>query len=535
MRPACHFGPCSRVIGVTALAGIDVGGEVFTSVMAQQTPVRDAVPDDVRPWPALFALCLGFFMILVDTTIVTVATPAIISDLHADVNSVVWVTSAYLLAYAVPVLITGRLGDRFGPRNLYLVGLTVFTLASLWCGLTNSIGMLIAARVVQGLGAAMLTPQTMAVITRIFPADRRGQAMALWGATAGVATLVGPILGGILVDAFGWEWIFFINVPVGIIGFVLAVALVPKLPTHTHRFDWIGVALSGVGMFFLVYGIQQGHKYHWNGWVLSSIAAGVALFVAFVVWQSKNRVEPLVPLSLFRDRNFSVSNFAISTMSFTATAMGFPTMLYAQLVRGYSPLNAALLFVPMAVVSIVMAPIIGRFTDKVHPRTLCGIGFALTALAIFAISRTLTADGAVWHILAAMALLGFGMAGIWAPLAATATRNLPVQLAGAGSGVYNATRQVGAVLGSAAIAVLIDSRIAAHGLSGGAEPEGALQRLPAVVRVPFSQAMSDAMLLPAAVLVLGLVAVLFFELPRHLVRNPAAAPAQPQAATPVLD
>jgi EmrB/QacA subfamily drug resistance transporter len=518
--------------------GINVGAEVFTPVMAQQTPARAAIPADVRPWPALFALCLGFFMILVDTTIVTVATPAIISDLHADVNSVVWVTSAYLLAYAVPVLITGRLGDRFGPKNLYLVGLTVFTLASLWCGLTTSIEMLIIARVFQGLGAAMLTPQTMAVITRIFPADKRGQAMALWGATAGVATLVGPILGGILVDAFGWEWIFFINIPVGVLGFVLAVRLVPSLPTHTHEFDWWGVALSGVGMFLLVFGIQQGHKYHWNAWVLTSIIGGLVVFAAFILWQRRNRREPLVPLSLFGDRNFSISSFSISAMSFTATAMGFPTMLYAQLVRGYSPLQSALLFVPMAVLSIILAPIVGRFTDKVHPRTLTSVGFAITALSIFMLSRVLTADGALWPILAAFALLGIGMAGIWAPLAATATRNLPMQLAGAGSGVYNATRQVGAVLGSAAIAVLIDSRIAAHGLSGGAEPEGALQQLPAVVRDPFSQAMSDALLLPVAVLVLGFFAVLFFELPRHLTARqaaPAATAGSVEAPAPVLD
>ena len=245
--------------------------------MAQSTALREPAPD-VRPWPALFALCLGFFMILVDTTIVTVATPAIISDLHADVNSVVWVTSAYLLAYAVPVLITGRLGDRFGPKNLYLVGLTVFTLASLWCGLTTSIEMLIAARVLQGLGAGILTPQTMSVITRIFPADKRGQAMALWGATAGVATLVGPILGGILVDALGWQWIFFINIPVGVVGFVLAVRWVPRLDIRMHKFDWLGVALSGVGMFLLVFGIQQGHKYHWNAWVMASIVGGLVVF-----------------------------------------------------------------------------------------------------------------------------------------------------------------------------------------------------------------------------------------------------------------
>src|SRR3954470_7597038 len=257
-----------------------------------------------EPWPALFALCIGFFMILVDTTIVSVATPAIIEDLHADVNDVVWVSSAYLLAYAVPVLITGRLGDRFGPKNLYLTGLTVFTISSLACGLTGTIEGLIVARVFQGLGAAMITPQTMAIITRIFPSERRGAAMSLWGATAGVATLIGPILGGVLVDALGWEWIFFINVPIGIFGFALAWRLVPRLPTSSHQFDWLGVALSGVGMFLLVFGIQQGHKYHWNGWVLTSIVSGLVLFAVFVFWQSRNRSEPLVPLSLFGDRNF---------------------------------------------------------------------------------------------------------------------------------------------------------------------------------------------------------------------------------------
>ena len=162
-------------------------------------------------------------MILVDTTIVTVATPAIIEDLDADVNAVVWVTSAYLLAYAVPVLITGRLGDRFGPKKLYLVGLAVFTLASLWCGLTSTVEMLIVARVVQGLGAVADDAADDGDHHPDLPATERGQAMALWGATAGVATLVGPILGGVLVDALGWEWIFFVNIPVGMVGLVLAL------------------------------------------------------------------------------------------------------------------------------------------------------------------------------------------------------------------------------------------------------------------------------------------------------------------------
>jgi EmrB/QacA subfamily drug resistance transporter len=243
-----------------------------------------------KPWPALWALVIGFFMILVDSTIVSVATPAIMTGLDADINSVIWVMSAYLLAYAVPLLITGRLGDRFGPKNIYLIGLVVFTGASAWCGLSGDISMLIIARVLQGLGAAMMTPQTMAVITRIFPPDRRGQAMGLWGAVAGIATLAGPILGGVLVDALGWEWIFFINLPVGVIAFVLAWRLVPTLTTHRHRFDIPGVLLSAVGMFLLVFGIQEGETYHWGMIVgpisvWSLIIAGILVLAGFVGWR----------------------------------------------------------------------------------------------------------------------------------------------------------------------------------------------------------------------------------------------------------
>jgi EmrB/QacA subfamily drug resistance transporter len=496
-------------------------------------PAASPTPATERkdPWPALFALCLGFFMILVDSTIVSVATPAIIEDLQADVNDVVWVTSAYLLAYAVPVLITGRLGDRFGPKRLYLTGLTVFTLASLWCGLTDSIEGLILARVVQGLGASMITPQTMAIITRIFPAQRRGAAMSLWGATAGVATLVGPILGGVLVDSLGWEWIFFVNIPVGVLGFVLAWRLVPTLETHLHKFDWLGVALSGVGMFLVVFGIQEGHHYDWGTitgpiTVWSLIISGLVVFGLFIVWQARNRNEPLVPLGLFDDRNFSLANVGISTMGFAITAMAFPLMLYAQLVRGLSPTGAALLLVPMAVMSIVLAPGVGKLTDRVHPRLITSLGFTAIITALVWLSQVMTADSATWQILLPMTLLGAGNAGVWSPNSATATRNLPVRQAGAGAGVYNATRQLGAVLGSAAIAVLMDARLAAEGLRFAPSEGGTVQQLPAPAQAPFAEAMSVAMLLPAGILLLGLLAVLFFERPRHQGwGTPAAVPA----------
>ncbi|MGN6781117.1 MAG: DHA2 family efflux MFS transporter permease subunit [Marmoricola sp.] len=483
---------------------------------APAAPASAPADLEQRPWAALFALVLGFFMILVDLTIVTVATPTIIHKLDATVNQAVWVSSAYMLAYAVPVLITGRLGDRFGSKYLYLAGLAVFTLSSLWCGLTGSIGMLILARVVQGLGASMITPQTMAIITRIFPAAERGKAMAVWGATAGVAMVVGPVLGGFLTDALGWEWIFFINVPVGIVGFFLAVRLVPALPTHDHSFDWLGVALSGVGLFLLAFGIQEGHEKHWAGWILAMIVGGVVVMGLFVFWQARNRREPLVPLGLFRDRNFSVSNVAITVMGFVGASFGFPLMIWAQAVRGDSPTEAALLMFPMAIMSILLAKPIGDLTDRVHPRMIVGTGFVLSIIGMFTLATQIEVGSPVWKIALFQVVLGAGNACIWAPTAATATRNLPMHLAGAGSGVYNATRQVGSVVGSAAIAVMMDARLAHYLPGAAAHGEAGAGKIPDPhVADLFSRAMQQAILLPAAVYVLGLVVVLFYERPRH--------------------
>lgn len=479
-----------------------------------------------NPWPALWALVIGFFMILVDSTIVAVGTPALMEAFDADVNEVLWVTSAYLLAYAVPLLITGRLGDRVGPKRVYLTGLALFTLASLGCGLSGEwsggIGMLIVARVLQGLGASLMTPQTMAVITRTFPAERRGTAMALWGATAGVATLVGPLLGGVLLDGLGWEWMFFINVPVGLLGLWLAWRLVPRLETHAHSFDWVGVALSGVGIFCGVFAIQEGHQYGW-GTITGPIsvplllAIGAALLVTFVWWQRRVTREPLVPLRLFRDRNFSIANGAIASVGFTITSMMFPFMLYAQAVRGLSATAAALLFAPQAVMSMVLAPFAGRLTDRVHPRVLAAPALAGLSLVTFLLATVMTPDSPAWQILVMAALMGMANSFIWGPLSTSANRNLPMDLAGAGSGVYNMTRQIGSVLGSAAIAVLMEARLAAHlpPAPGGATPTGHGGELPPVVRESFAAALSETMLLPAAVILVGFALALLFERPRH--------------------
>jgi len=464
---------------------------------------------------------IGFFMILIDTTIVSVANPSIMEGLGTDINAVIWVTSAYLLAYAVPLLITGRLGDRFGPKKLYLTGLVVFTLASLWCGLSGDVETLIAARVLQGLGAALMTPQTMAVITRIFPPDRRGAAMGLWGATAGMATLVGPILGGVLVDSLGWEWIFFINVPVGIVGFVLAWRFVPALSTHPHKFDIPGVLLSAVGLFLLVFGIQEGETYNWGTIagpvsVWSLIIAGLVVLAGFIVWQRLNKGEPLLPLDLFRDRNFSLANIGITTVGFTVTAFGLPLIFYYQMVRGLTPTQSALMMVPMALISGGLAPVVGKIIDRVNPKYITSGGLVLMAVALVWNALLMHPDTPILMFLLPSAVLGFANAGIWAPLSSTATRNLPPRQAGAGSGVYNTTRQIGAVLGSAAIAVLIQSRLAAE-LPAGGPSGGAMEfsgRLPEALQEGFSTAMGQSILLPAAVILIGAAVALFFAKPK---------------------
>ncbi|MCB0948837.1 MAG: MFS transporter [Mycobacterium sp.] len=468
-------------------------------------------PQGANPWHALWALLIGFFMILVDATIVAVANPVIMSSLGADYDAVIWVTSAYLLAYAAPLLISGRLGDRYGPKNIYLLGLAVFTVASLWCGLSDTIGMLIAARVLQGFGAALLTPQTLSTITRIFPAHRRGVAMSVWGATAGVATLVGPLAGGVLVEHLGWQWIFIVNVPVGVIGFMVAVWLVPVLPTQKQGFDIPGVLLSGVGMFLIVFALQEGQAYAWAPWIWAMIAIGVAVMAAFLYWQSVNTGQPLIPLTIFGDRDFSMSNLGVATIGFVATAMIVPLMFYAQAVCGMSPTEAALLTAPMAVATGVLAPWVGRIVDRSHPRPVVGFGFSMMAIGLTWLSIEMTPTTPVWRLVLPLTVLGVGMAFIWSPLAATATRNLPPQLAGAGSGVYNTTRQVGSALGSAGIAAFMVSRLSAE-MPGAADAapqaEGSVTQLPAFLQAPFAAAMSQAMLLPAFIALFGVVAAI---------------------------
>jgi len=457
-------------------------------------------------------MMIGFFMIMLDSTIVAIANPTIMTKLHTGYASVVWVTSAYLLGFAVVLLVAGRLGDRFGTKNLYLIGLVVFTVASAWCGLSGSAAMLIAARVVQGVGAGMLTPQTLSTITRIFPPQRRGVAMSVWGATAGVASLVGPLAGGVLVDSLGWEWIFFVNVPIGVVGLVLAVWLVPVLPSQVHGLDLVGVGLSGAGMFLIVFGLQQGQSAHWQPWIWAVLVAGVGFMSVFVYWQAFNAREPLIPLDIFADRNFSLANLGVAIIAFATTGMMLPVTFYAQAVCGLSPTRSALLIAPMAITSGVLAPFVGMLVDRSHPMPVLGFGFSVLAIGLTWLSIEMAPGTPIWRLVLPFIVLGVSMAFVWSPLTATATRNLPPDLAGASSGVYNAVRQLGAVLGSAGMAAFMTSRIGAEmPLPGGGHPpteQGTLV-LPEFLREPFAAAMSQSMLLPAFIALFGIVAAIF--------------------------
>ncbi|WP_431196006.1 MFS transporter [Mycobacterium camsae] len=460
-------------------------------------------------------MLVGRFMILVDSTVVVVANPSIMASLHTTYHAVIWVTSAYLLAFAVPLLVAGRLGDRFGQKSLYVLGLAIFVGASAWCGFSGTVGMLIAARAVQGVGAALLAPQILSMVTRLFPPRRRGAAMSVWGVTAAIATLVGPLASGVLVDTLGWQWIFFVNVPIGVVALALAVRCIPALPTQRHRFDWVGVGLSTVGVFLIVFGLQQGQAAQWQSWIFAMIVAGVAIMSVFVYWQSINAREPLVPPRIFGDRGFIVSTIGVAAMSFTMTSMTLPVMFYAQAVCGLPPIRAALLTASMAIVSGGLAPVVGRIVDRSHPRHVIGFGFSVVAIGLTWLSVEMSPSTPVWRLTAPFLAMGIGVAFVWSPLAANATRNLPAHLAGASSGVYDATRQLGAVLGSAGMAALMTSRISAEvPVTSGSVPPvpgvgGAGLLLPELLREPFCAATAQSMWLPASVALLGVVAALF--------------------------
>ncbi|MEA2643554.1 MAG: hypothetical protein QOG08_580 [Chloroflexota bacterium] len=419
-----------------------------------------------NPWVVLVVLVTGFFMIMLDTTIVNVAIPAMSAGLKISLDGILWVLNAYILVYAVLLITAGRLGDLYGQRNLFAAGLAVFTIASALCGLSQDENQLIAARVLQGVGGALLVPQTLAILTSLFPPERRGAAFGIWAGVAGLATLAGPTIGGAIVTYVDWRWIFFVNVPIGIAALVATFIIVPDLrPGRRHGWDVVGIFLATGGLFGLVFGLIEGERFNWGeigSYVVTIpevIGLGVVLLVLFVVWE-RFVAEPLVPLSLFEERNFAVANWIGASIAFGMMSLFLPIVIYLQSVRGFSALTAGLTLAPMSLTSMVVAPFAGRMADRIGGKYILMTGVFVFAIGFGTLTFVAAADSTWLTFLVPAIVAGAGMGMTFAPLTTVAMRNVEPRMAGAASGVLNTTRQVGQAVGSAVVGAVLQNRLA---------------------------------------------------------------------------
>jgi EmrB/QacA subfamily drug resistance transporter len=417
-----------------------------------------------NPWAVLVVLCMGFFMILLDTTIVNIAIPSIIDSLQASLDQILWVLNSYILVYAVLLITTGRMGDLFGQRNLFAAGMAIFVVSSALAGQAQDSNQLIAARVLQGIGGALLTPQTMAIITTIFPPERRGAAFGVWGGVAGIAAITGPTLGGFLVTNWSWRWIFYVNLPIGILALVATYLIVPDIrPGRQHKFDVVGVALTTLGLFLIVFGLIEGQHYDW-GTIYGPItipvilALGVLVQILFGLWEL-TREEPLVPFSLFRDRNYLMMNWIAAVVAFGMLGMFLPITIYLQSVLGLSALNAGLTIVPMSLASMLVAPFSGRLVDRIGGKYILMSGLTLFALGMGLVILQAGPDSSWRTFLGPLLLAGIGQGCTFAPMTTVAMRDITPRMAGAASGVLNTTRQLGGVLGAAVAGAVLQNQL----------------------------------------------------------------------------
>jgi EmrB/QacA subfamily drug resistance transporter len=427
-------------------------------------------------WFALYVLCLGTLMIVLDVTIVNVALPSIKADLGFSQDSLAWVVNAYLLTYGGFLLLAGRLGDLFGQRRLFLIGIAFFTLASLACGLANSQGFLVAARAVQGFGGATVSAVSFGLVMTLFtePADR-AKAMGVAGFVASGGGSIGVLLGGVLTNSLNWHWIFLVNIPIGVLVYFLSLRLLPHTPGHaTGRIDVAGAVLVTASLMLAVYAIVNGNKAGWgSAQTLGLLAAAAALMGAFIFWESRVSA-PLMPLRLFKLRNLSTANGVAVLWAAAMFAWFFLSALYLQLVLGYSPLQVGLAFLPanliMGALSIgISAKLVMRYGIK-KPLAV-GLFFAAAGLLLFArapVDGTFAVD-----VLPAMILLGFGAGIAFNPMLLAAMGDVGPAESGLASGIVNTAFMMGGAVGLAILASIAASRTA-HLLSSGASKVAAL-------------------------------------------------------------
>jgi EmrB/QacA subfamily drug resistance transporter len=477
-------------------------------MQAQPQTARNLIPARIpsSPWIVLLVLTLGFFMILLDTTIVTIAVPHIEQGLNASFDEILWVLNAYTLVYAVLLLTAGRLGDMFGPRRLFIVGLVVFTASSAACGFSQTSGQLITFRVIQAIGGALLTPQTLGMLPRIFPPEKRGAAFGIWGAVSGLAAVLGPVVGGLLVTGVGWQSIFFINVPVGIIAIVAAWFLMPEVG-HGERqsVDVVGTLLVSGGLFLVIFGLIEGQRFSWGPitsfanfsigstrWaplsVYSCIVYGAVLLLAFLYYESRVS-SPLLPLHIFEDRNFSVSNLVGVSVAFCMAGLFIPLSIFLESILRFSAVHAGLTLLPMSLALLVAAPGAGRLADRINGKYIVMFGLFLSAAGTLLLIASFGLNDSSWSMTLPLAIAGFGMGCTFAPLTALSMRDIQHQYAGVASGVFTTTRQVGMAIGSAVVGAILANAAAADFTSQARHVVG---RLPAAFQAKFLGFMASA-------------------------------------------
>lgn len=427
--------------------------------------------DDVNPWAVLAVLCTSIYMLLLDTTIVNNAQRKIQIGLSAELSQIQWILDSYILVYAVLLLSFGRMGDIFGRKRFFIAGIVVFTTASALCGVAGPIGdvfgvsganALIAARALQGFGGAMMMPQSLSIITQVFPPESRGSALGIWGSVVALGAITGPLIGGFIATNYAWEWVFLINVPVGALGVLASWRVLPETfdPTASRRLDWGGVVLSGTSVFLLVFALIEGNSVGWTSpEIVGMIVAAAVIFTIFLQWE-RRQPEPMVRLELFRIHNFAVANMMLLLIAFGAFGIFFPLTLFLQAGVGYTPLEAGLVTVPMSVMHMVAAPVAGRLSDRYGSRRFIIAGMALitTGIAVIALQ---TGPDTTWRsLLIPTMLTGTGMGMVMSPLTAAAMHEVPRRIAGSASGIFNTTRSIGQVLGIAVLGTVLQTRTA---------------------------------------------------------------------------
>ena len=402
----------------------------------------------------LAIVSVALFMVTLDNLVVTNALVSIREDLGASLEQLEWTVNAYTLSYAVFLLTAAAIGDRIGRRTVFAAGLGIFTVASAAAALAPSTEALIAARAVQGLGGAVITPLSLTLLSDAFAAERRGLALGVWSGVSGLGVALGPVVGGAVVEGFSWQWIFWLNVPVGIALVPVALALLSESRGPTRKLDLRGVALASTGLLGVVFGIVRAQELGWtSATVLGSVAAGLVLLTAFVAWELR-APAPMLPMRFFRNRAFAATNAVSLAMFFGAFGSIFLLAQFFQAAQGYSPLEAGIRTLPWTAMPIFVAPVAGILSDRIGSRPLMAAGLALQSLALAYLALTSTPDVAYGTLVPGFVMAGTGMALVFAPAANAVLGAVRPSEAGQASGANNTIREVGGVLGVAVLATV---------------------------------------------------------------------------------